>query len=155
MSVQVSGSCDQGGQCTLYGRLTAKDATGTVVKAGEAKCLKQADIATLWFTIVSLTDTPIRIIIPVSPMDKTKVIFDGIQTAANDPGYVGDGLGFNFRFTIVPGILLAPSRQYRASVRAVTTGGGVGNGIWNIGTIPVDIGNQTGDPPPCEQLPYE
>ena len=155
MSITVSGQCDQYGQCTLYGRLTAKDATGVVANPGEAPSLKQVDLTNLWFMLLSLTDTPDRIIVTPTLLPITKVIFDTLQTSTNDGGYKGDAAGFNFRYTIVPHILNAGGRSYRATVRAVTTGGGVGNGIWNITTRPIDLGVQPGDPPPCDTLPYE
>jgi hypothetical protein len=152
MSLVVSGTCDQYGQCTLYGRLTAKDGTGTVANPGEGKCLKQADLHALWFMILSLTDTPDKMIFTPTSLPIANVIFDALQTSSNDAGYRGDSAGFNFRYTIVPKILNAGGRSYRATVRTVTTGGGVGYAIWNITTRPVDMGAQPGDPPPCS--PY-
>jgi hypothetical protein len=155
VSITVSGACDQYGQCTLYGRFTAKDATGVVANPGEGPCVKQTDLTALWFSLISLTDTPDRIIVTPTQLPISKVIFDTLQTSANDGGYKGDAAGFNFRYTIIPNVLNAGGRSYRASVRVVTTGGGVGNGIWNITTRPVDIGPQSGDTPPCDELPYE
>jgi hypothetical protein len=130
--VVVSGDCDQNGSCTVYGRLTSSDGTGTNAVTGEGNCLKIADIKSLVYDIYSQTGPPASIVQGPRNLVITEVWFDVLQTSANDPAYAGDGNGFNFRFTIPRNVLTGADRQYLFLLTVTSNGGVVGYGRWEI-----------------------
>jgi hypothetical protein len=134
----VSGACDQGGACTVYGRLAALDAHGKNVNPGEGNCLLQGDVASLSWTISNTTDIP-KTIEATGTLNPTTVIFNTLQTSANDPGYKGDLKGFNFKFTLPTGVLIKGARTYLFQLKIVTMGNSTGYARWMITTIPSTV----------------
>jgi hypothetical protein len=74
-----------------------------------------------------------------APLSITGTIFNTVQTATQDPGYTGDGKGFNFRFTIPPGYLISGGSTYKLQIKGVTYGGSVGFCNWEIYVKPTTI----------------
>jgi hypothetical protein len=133
----VSGSCDQGGSCTLYGRITSRDGTGVAGNPGEGYALKKADVATMVLRIASTNDVPNTLApVPAPVITPAATMFDTLQTSTNDAAYGGDRTGFNFRWEVPLGIMIYGGRTYLFQVVVTTVGGKVGYCNWSVTTNP-------------------
>ena len=122
----VSNSIDtqwyEDGSATVYGRLTAADATGISV-VGQGKCLKQADLSSITFKTFDEADPDT--IVNSGTVTIASSIFDTLQTSTDDPAWPFD-LGFNFRHTLAPANFPTGDKTYVVEYKITTTGGSVG-----------------------------
>ncbi len=128
MSNIINGYADEDGGATLYGRVTARDGTGTSV-TGEGKCLKQADLSTITFAVYDLSDST-HTAVATGSLPITDVIFDTLKTVSDDPAWRGDSTGFNFRYDAPATWFPNGNRQYQVEVKFTTTGGVAAWGKW-------------------------
>jgi hypothetical protein len=126
-SLVVHGLGFEDASCTLFGRVTAVDGSGTTV-SGEGNCLLQLDVSTITYTVVNIPEGTIVIastaITPIS-----SVIYNSLQTGG---AWDVDTTGYNFRFTLPATAMPVGNKKSLAEVRFTTTGGSVAPGQWEI-----------------------
>lgn len=126
MSVNGNGFAEvrwnEDGSATVYGRITARDATGTSVP-GQGKCLKQADLSSITFRAYDEEDPDTTV--NSGTVTVSSSIFDTLQTTADDPAWPFTR-GFNFRHDLTPANFPTGDRTYVVEYKFTTTGGTVG-----------------------------
>lgn len=130
---QFAADIDAQGDVTILGRVTARDATGSLSPANpqEGYLLKQADLASI---TLYLYDRQVSESSPVAgypiPLTISAVIYDTIQ--ATDIWLRIDQWGGNFSVTLAASNFPTQWENYRVRVKYITTGGGTNWGSWTL-----------------------
>ena len=124
MSNVIEASWNEDASATVYGRITARDGTGTVM-AGEGKCLKQADLASITYKVFDEAGLEIA----ADTVTISTSIFNTLQTTLDDPAWMFTK-GFNFRHDLPPTSFPTGDQTYIVEYKFTTTGGTVGFAIY-------------------------
>jgi len=130
------GSANEDSSYSVLARLTALDATGTLVSADEGYCLKKVDVSTITAKVYSLGNNSNASTGTVVTPDPTVVvntsIFDTLQTV----GWTGSS-GYNFRHDLSPTYSPEPNIFYAIEYKITLATGGI---MWlkiRVRTLPV------------------
>lgn len=126
MSIEVTAEWFEDGSATVYGRLMARDGTGTRID-GQGRCLKKADIASITFKVFDLSapDT----VVNSGTVSIGTCVFDTLQTNTDDSIWKFSQ-GFNFRHDLGPENFPTGGRVYTVEYKITTTGGAVGWAVY-------------------------
>lgn len=106
------------GSATIYGRLMARDGTGSSV-IGEGKYVKQSDLSSITYKVF---DVEAGTEIATGTVTISTSVFDTPQTSTEDPVWQASR-GFNFRHDLAHTCFPTGGKVYRVEYLFITTGG--------------------------------
>jgi hypothetical protein len=136
MSIIVHGNFWEDGSCTVYGRITARDGTGTSI-TGEGKALVQADLSSATYAIFDRSSTTPETPIATGTLTIGSVVFNTLQTSTDDPVWDVDTTGFNLRADFAASLFPSGGVLYRIEIKLTTTGSAVGWAVFEGLSNPV------------------